>query len=254
MKRWLAMLAAAAMLSISCAAAADTLDILKPIWLHALEDMQKTGDTVHTDGSDVAVMVQDERLQVEHSGVFMEDEYGAEAYVYARVRNTSGVTIRLSGAKLRILDRNGKAIGEEEYIGFKPDVVAPGGAFYIREWMYDFIGNIDRIGGFELVIEPSEYSRKTIRESGEAKVYMDGKNLYLEWTNTEDEPVYNLVTAGMLTDASGRILDIVTGETYSQMAVAPGSTVIFRKMLEMHVTEEMLQGAMYDAAGYRIEE
>lgn len=219
---------------MSSHAAADTLDILKPVWLHALENMQEEeGGPI----AEPAVVSTDDQLEVVRSAVYMRDEYETEAYVYAELRNTGDRVIRVSGAELTVLDAAGKQLSKREYASAKPDVIMPGESLFVAEWLYDFVGDLSRVHTICVTIERSEYGRKQIERMPQARAYVDNGYLCAELTNTTDEPVFEAGVTAVAVDTNGKILDILREETYSGLGIAPGSTIILRKYLEQHAAD-----------------
>lgn len=252
-KRLTTLMLAVLLASICTVALADKYDILKPMWLNALESMQKQQtDAVPLERREPEVVSGDSQLEVVRYAVYMDDEYSTEAYVYAQLRNTGESIIRLNGATLNVLDASGRQIAREEYASVKPDVVMPGGSLYVTEWLYDFVSDLDRVNALSVEIERSEYSRNRIEQLSGVKAYVQGDYLYAELTNTTDEPLYDVAVTAVALDPQGRILDMLREETYSNIGIAPGSTAIFRKYLEQHAAD--YPDAACEAEAWRYQE
>ena len=252
-KIWTMFLIAVLLVSVCASASADKYDILKPMWLNALENAQAQKEAaVPTEKKEPQVISGDAQLEVLRSAVYMEDTYSPEAYVYAELKNVGEGIIRLSGASLIIRDASGKQIAKEEYASLVPDVVMPGGSLYVKEWLYDFVSDLNKVDSIEVTIERSEYGRKKIEKIESVKAYVGGDYLYAELTNTTDAPMYEATVIALAVDSQGKILDVLCEETYSNLGIAPGSTVIFRKYLEQHAAD--YPGAVCEAQGYRHQE
>ena len=252
-KRWFVLLLVLLMANVCAVASADKYDILKPMWLNALENMQEQkAETVPLERREPKIVSGDDQLEVVRYAVYMDDEYSTEAYVYAQLRNTGESIIRLNGATLHVLDASGCRVASEEYASAKPDVVMPGGSLYVTEWLYDFVSDLDKVDAVEVEIERSEYSRKKIEQLDGVKAYVKGDYLYAELTNTTDEPLYDVAVTAVALDPQGRILDMLREETYADIGIVPGSTVIFRKYLEQHATE--FPDAACEAEAWRYQE
>lgn len=238
MRRFSAFIFIMLFVTMCSTAAADRYDILKPMWLNALENMQEQkADEMPPERREPKVVSGDAQLEVMRYAVHMDDEYSPEAYVYVQLCNTGDSVIRLNGAALSVLDASGRQIAREEYASVKPDVVMPGGTVYVSEWLYDFVGDLDKVDAFSAEIERSEYSRKKIEQLSGAKAYIDGDYLCAEVTNTTDKPLYDVCVTAVALDPQGKIMDMLCEETYSNIGIAPGSTVIFRKYLEQHAAD-----------------
>lgn len=237
-KRWFMLLLVLLMASVCAVASADKYDILKPMWLNALENMQEQkADEMPLERREPKVVSGDAQLEVMRYAVHMDDEYSPEAYVYAQLCNTGDSVIRLNGAALSVLDASGRQIAREEYASVKPDVVMPGGTVYVSEWLYDFVSDLDKVDAFSVEIERSEYSRKKIEQLSGARAYVDGDYLCAEVTNTTDKPLYDVCVTAVTLNPQGKIIDMLCEETYANIGIAPGSTVIFRKYLEQHAVD-----------------
>ena len=85
MKKMITILAVAILLW-GASASADTLDFLKPFWMQMMDGVSNTASGKIPEN--VAVTCADERLTVEACGVLLENDYSAEAHVYAVLKNT----------------------------------------------------------------------------------------------------------------------------------------------------------------------
>ena len=253
MRRFSAFIFSMLFMTMCSTAAADRYDILKPMWLNALENMQEQkAEAVPLERREPKIVSGDDQLEVVRYAVHMDDEYSPEAYVYAQLRNTGNSVIRLNGAALSVLDASGRQIAREEYASVKPDVVMPGGTVYVSEWLYDFVNDISRVGSFEIAVERSEYGRKQIEMIEGSRAYIEGDYLYAEVHNASDEPLFKAGVTAVVTDANGRILDILQEESYSNLGIAPGSTVIFRKRISQYAADAV--NAVCEAYGFAYSE
>lgn len=83
------------------------MDLLKPIWMQMMSDSGSSGSEKV---GEAAVTCGDERLTVEHYGVLMQNEYAAEAYVYAVLRNTSGQRLPIQSIQMTVKNGSGRAL------------------------------------------------------------------------------------------------------------------------------------------------
>lgn len=243
------------MMLLCNAALADTMDLLKPMWLNALEDMQEAKQAQQAEPlvlAEPVVTCAEADLELVRANVYLENEYSTEAYVYAELKNTGESILRLSSATVTALDTNGKPLKKREYASAKPDVVMPGGSIYVSEWLYDFVSDISRVGSFEIAVERSEYGRKQIEMIEGSRAYIEGDYLYAEVHNASDEPLFKAGVTAVVTDANGRILDIMQEESYSNLGIAPGSTVIFRKRISQYAADAV--NAACEAYGFAYSE
>lgn len=107
MKRRFCAILAAAMMACCASASADAVDLLKPIWMQMMSDSGSSGSEKV---GEATVTCGDERLTVEHYGVLMQNEYAAEAYVYAVLRNTSGQRLPIQSIQMTVKNGSGRAL------------------------------------------------------------------------------------------------------------------------------------------------
>ena len=120
MKKMIAILAVA-MLLWGASASADTLDFLKPFWMQMMDGVSNTASGKIPEN--VAVTCADERLTVEACGVLLENDYSAEAHVYAVLKNTGSERLPIRSVhtsnrrhliKETLTDRTGDDIHEAD--------------------------------------------------------------------------------------------------------------------------------------------
>lgn len=85
----------------------------------------------------------------------------------------------------------------------------------------------------------------------EPRVWVDGRTLRFEWRNDTDETLAFYAIGAVMSDAQGRIVDVIR-LTYSRGATAaPGETLRFEKELPPYVTQEMADGASFAPYAFR---
>ena len=83
------------------------------------------------------------------------------------------------------------------------------------------------------------------------KVWVEGRTLRFEWVNDTDETLEFRTIGAVMSDAQGRIVDVIRS-THSRGAVAaPGEALRFEKELAPYVTQEMIDGSAYEVFAYR---
>lgn len=86
----------------------------------------------------------------------------------------------------------------------------------------------------------------------EPRVWVEGRTLRFEWRNDTEETLEFHTIGAVMSDAQGRIVDVIR-QTYSRGAVAaPGETLRFEKELPPYVTEEMADGATFAPYAFRM--
>lgn len=85
----------------------------------------------------------------------------------------------------------------------------------------------------------------------EPNVRVEGRTLRFEWVNDTDETLEFRTVGAVMSDAQGRIVDVIRS-THSRGAVAmPGETLRFEKELPPYVTQEMIDGAAFAPYAFR---
>lgn len=86
----------------------------------------------------------------------------------------------------------------------------------------------------------------------EPRVWVDGRTLRFEWRNDTDETLAFYAIGAVMSDAQGRIVDVIR-LTYSRGATAaPGETLRFEKELPPYVTQELAGGASFAPYAFRM--
>lgn len=256
MKRRICAILAAAMMAGCAAASADALDLLKPIWMQMMEDSGSGSEKVSALPESVAVTCADERLTVERFGVLLEDEYAAEAYVYAVLRNTSGQKLPIQSIEMTAKNGSGRALHEERYVSHLPDVVEPNETLLVSEWMYDFTKDVSKVASIDITVETGTRAYEQWSRLDGVRAWQEGQYLCVELTNTTEETLFGAVCGATLETADGQILDMMLQSTYETMdlGIAPGSAVVWRKRLEDGATLRLGTDTVCEAWAYRVEE
>lgn len=252
MKKAIAILAAGAMLC-GAAASADTLDFLKPIWMQIIDS---GSDTTGKMPESVAVTCADERLTIESCGILLENDYAAEAHVYAVLRNDSKERIPLYSVQMTVLDANGKKLHEEHYASHMPNVVEPGETLLVSEWMYDFVKDISKVASIEISIDAGSRASERWNRLDGVRAWMDGEYLCVEFTNTTEQTLFGVVCAATVSDADGQILDMMLQSAYDtdDLGITPGSSVVWRKRIEDAATLKIGADVQCEAWAYKVED
>lgn len=85
----------------------------------------------------------------------------------------------------------------------------------------------------------------------EPKVWAEGRTLRFEWTNDTDEMLEFRTIGAMMSDAQGRIVDVIRSTSSRGAVAAPGETLAFEKELPPYITQEMAGGASFEAFAYK---
>lgn len=86
----------------------------------------------------------------------------------------------------------------------------------------------------------------------EPKVWVEGRTLCFEWTNDTDETLEFRTIGAVMSDAQGRIADVIRSTSSREAVAAPGETLRFEKELPPYVTQEMADGASFAPYAFRL--
>lgn len=86
----------------------------------------------------------------------------------------------------------------------------------------------------------------------EPKVWVEGRSLRFEWVNDTDETLEFRTIGAVMSDAQGRIADVIRSTSSREAVAAPGETLRFEKELPPYVTQEMADGASFAPYAFRL--
>ncbi|MFR5796236.1 MAG: hypothetical protein ACLUI3_12285 [Christensenellales bacterium] len=170
---------------------------------------------------------------MEHYGVLMQNEYAAEAYVYAVLRNTSGQRLPIQSIQMTVKNGSGRALHEERYVSHLPGVVEPNGTLLVSEWMYDFTKDIGKVASIDITVETDTRAYERWNRLDGVRAWQEGQYLYVELTNTTEETLFGASAARRWKRRTDRF-DMMLQSSYETMdvGIARKSTVVWRKRLE----------------------
>lgn len=249
--RWMAAILGAALAVSGAAASADALDMFKPLWLQALEGRQEEAEAPELPLTEPEVVCRDVDLEVVRASVHMNQDYSAEAYVYVELKNVGDSVIRADSAEITVYGGREQRLGKEDYVACAPDAVAPGESLYISEWMYDFVGDAHDVSRMDISVGRREYSRKRVSGRVNSRAYAKDDRMMIEITNDSAEPVRNVEVVAAALNRDGEFVELLFQETPFNMAIAPGSTVIFDQSFKDHALDALDAGQMtFETSGY----
>ncbi len=163
--------------------------------------------------------------------------YSTYSYAYAKVENSGDKPIAVNAGLLEVFDADGESIASTDYLNAYARFLQPGEYTYVK--MYDNIEEENAVPEdytFSLAGK-SDKDSTSVRFPCEANLELDVPGrwgntttyMYATVTNNTEEPVYSLSVVLALLDAEGNILYIDEDDLYSDRALTPGSSMLFRK-------------------------
>lgn len=126
--------------------------------------------------------------------------------------------------------------------------------FKAVEGLSEFAGKIRRaeILRVRLDTRGNESTQNWSAVEIEPRIWIDGRMVYFEWENeTSEEQGFRTIGA-VVSDREGRMVDVICS-TFSRKAVAaPGGTLSLQKELAPYVTQEQIDGMVFEAFAYRM--
>lgn len=165
--------------------------------------------------------------------------YWNYGYAFAKVENVGDKPINVNAGVLELYDADGNVLNSSDYLYAYAETLQPGEYTYIE--MYSEVEDETAVAEDYLLTltGKSDNDCTTLRLPVETKLEMNVEQgywtynyMYAAVTNNTEEPIYNLEVVLALLDADGNILYIDSDALYSERALAPGSSMIFRMDIE----------------------
>lgn len=205
------------------------------------------------------------------------DEAGTKWSMFVEIENTSAERIVIDEDWLIACRANRDEIATADYV-FKctTNRFGPGERIVLYAGAYPYalakhanadakqdVWDVEGLSDFANRIRQAKLLRvrPDTREAGENRnwpavaiepnVRVEGRTLCFEWVNDTDEPIEFRTIGAVMSDAQGRIIDVIQSAYSREAAAAPGETLRFRKELAPYVTQEMIDGAAFAPFAYR---
>jgi len=252
MKRLTVILAVLLVMTSVCSAAADAGDymfgIAGALINRLAEEMnaQPEGEGV----KEASVYTECGTLELVTGSAYLFNDHSAEGYVFAEMKNTGAQPLQIEKLSLICRDEKGKAISEEKYATYAPQMVPPGGSFFVKEWMYDFVRDAHRVDSVELVCSTRENPYRRVQEYPHVKAWIEEDYLYVQADNPADTPVLNLELVCVLRGADGSVLDMIRYVTGSNVGAGAQGSIVCRGPLERFIDDAAREAAKIETYGY----
>lgn len=206
------------------------------------------------------------------------DEAGTKWSMFVEIENISDQKIVIDENRLIACKANRSEIASAEYIFACSDntmdpgekIVLYAGAYpYPRdkrnnadvahdiwdiEGLEDFAGRIRQAEVLCIRLdtrgEESSQNWPTMEIKPETK--MDRNVLAFSWTNETSEFADFRTIGAIVSDGEGRIVDVICLSHSRGASAAPGETLTFEKELSPYITQEMADGAMFEAFAFQM--
>lgn len=199
------------------------------------------------------------KLSVDQENFHVVSSYWTYGYAYAKVTNVGDKAIKVNAGVLEIYDADGNAVASSDYLSAYAAYLEPGEYTYVK--MYSEVKEGTPVDYAATITAKVDNSKRTVRLPVETDLQLNVKSgwwtynyMYATVTNNTEEPIYGIGVVMALYDADGNIIDIEDDDLYSGRALAPGSSMIFRKEIPSGIAEylekEGIVPASVDAIAY----
>ena len=182
-------------------------------------------------------------------------------YGYAKLENLGDKPIKVIAGVLEIYDENGDVITSTDWLSDYACVLQPGEYTYASLRAEIEEGSAAPADYSITITGKTDNSVSTLRlpcttslELGVESGWWTYNYMYAEVTNNTVAPLYDIAVVFALLDAEGNILYMADDALYSERALGPGSTMIFRKDIESgfmeYFAENNLVPTTVDAIAY----
>lgn len=202
------------------------------------------------------------KLNVTQENFSVINGYWMYGYAYARVDNVGDKPIKVNAGILEVYNTNGDAITSTDYLHEYAEYLQPGEYTYV--YLYAELENVDEtdVDDYMLTItgkSDNDYTSQRLPVTTEYQPDVDEGWYTYDYmlatvTNDTNEPVYDVEVVLALLDVDGNILYMADSCMYSDKAIMPGSSVLFREHVDSDFVDwyekEGIEPVSVDAIAY----
>lgn len=206
------------------------------------------------------------------------DGEGTHWSMFVEIENTSAEKLVIDEDWLIACRANREEIATADYVfEYTTNILAPGEKAVLYAGVYPYpkakgtnadakldVWDVEGLSDFANRIRQAKILRLRLDTRGagtnqnwpavaiEPKVWVEGRTLRFEWTNDMDETLEFRTIGAVMSDAQGRIADVIRSTSSREAVAAPGETLRFEKELPPYVTQEMADGASFAPYAFRL--
>lgn len=204
------------------------------------------------------------KLSVVKENFHVVSSWGRYGYAYAKVENIGDRPIKVNAGVLEIFDEKGDVITSGDYMNAYASYLNPGEYTYVR-LASELEDSKKTVGDYSLTLTGKSVSSSSCTRlpcETELKLNVDDgwwtyNYMYALVTNNTDGPLYGIEIVFALLDGEDNIIYITSDELYSNIALTPGSSIIFRTEISSSFIDYFktnnLTAAKVDAIAYVLE-
>lgn len=177
------------------------------------------------------------KMTVTQENFYVDDEYGVNAYLFAKVENTGDRAVEYSAGLWEIYDKNGDPLTSNDWLGCYPSCLAPGETGYVYASAYIEEAESAEDADDYMLTVTGKSSDQTVTYypcQGEYQPDVQVSEYYTqdfvtaEITNDTQETVFGMEVVAALMDEEGNLLYVEHTDFYDSTGINAGSTVTYR--------------------------
>lgn len=206
------------------------------------------------------------------------DEKGTRWSAFVEIENTSAEKLVIDEDWLIACKANRDEIATADYVfEYTTNILAPGEKAVLYAGVYPYpkakgtnadarmdVWDVEGLSDFAGRIRQAKLLRVRLEVRGHAstqnwpavgmepRVFIEGRSLCFEWVNDTQELIEFRTIGAVMSDAQGRIADVIRSTSSREAVAAPGETLRFEKELPPYVTQEMADGASFAPYAFRL--
>lgn len=217
-------------------------------------------------------------VRVTRHSLWPWDETGTKWSMLVEIENISAERIVIDEDWLIACKANRDEIATADYVfEYTTNILAPGEKAVLYAGVYPYpkakgtnadarmdVWDVEGLSDFAGRIRQAKLLRVRLEVRGHAstqnwpavamepRVFIEGRSLCFEWVNDTDETLEFRTIGAVMSDAQGRIADVIRSTSSREAVAAPGETLRFEKELPPYVTQEMADGASFAPYAFRL--
>lgn len=217
-------------------------------------------------------------VRVTRHSLWPWDEAGTKWSMFVEIENISAERIVIDEDWLIACKANRDEIATADYVfEYTTNILAPGEKAVLYAGVYPYpkakgtnadarmdVWDVEGLSDFAGRIRQAKLLRVRLEVRGHAstqnwpavamepRVFIEGRSLCFEWVNDTQELIEFRTIGAVMSDAQGRIADVIRSTSSREAVAAPGETLRFEKELPPYVTQEMADGASFAPYAFRL--
>lgn len=217
-------------------------------------------------------------VRVTRHSLWPWDEAGTKWSMFVEIENISAERIVIDEDWLIACKANRDEIATADYVfEYTTNILAPGEKAVLYAGVYPYpkakgtnadarmdVWDVEGLSDFAGRIRQAKLLRVRLEVRGHAstqnwpavamepRVFIEGRSLCFEWVNDTQELIEFRTVGAVMSDAQGRIADVIRSTSSREAVAAPGETLRFEKELPPYVTQEMADGASFAPYAFRL--